>query len=302
MKKKTGEMFPTANIVLMLLLSSFDQFAKSSIVIEIPTIVFDELLSARDAPNVYIRSAGESLTKFGILQITHIPHYTSARRKSLRGLAECLHAESNTPVMTMRDRLERRSTGAASSRGIPGDFRSYCGKNSWELRDIIDATTKHLFRSLDQLSNRQFSFYESNDEFTMKPYITYEDLIHNGEHIEHLHAYYAANTSSSPNRTFGASKVLSTIDFHTDGGLFIAMTAGYYENSPASEHTSSHAGLYVKLADGSVARANIDDDALVIMVGEAGARWLSPKLGSALRAVPHAMVAGLSNEGCTRAW
>lgn len=62
---------------------------------------------------------------------------------------------------------------------------------------------------------------------------------------------------------------------HVDGGLLIAMTTGYYAGAEAS----SISGLYIQLPTGNIARAAFSDDALIIMVGEGGAKWLSPVLG-----------------------
>jgi hypothetical protein len=148
-------------------------------------------------------------------------------------------------------------------------------------------------------------------------YETYEALLSKGEHLEHLHAYFSSpfhnstREESSHKNTAVDTKLRkppdesATIDFHTDGGLFIAMTAGLYKTHAASLDS----GLYIRLPSGSTAMARLDDDSLVIMIGEGGARWLQPRLPTEmpLRAVPHAlkvafpkMLAGDSVG--TRAW
>jgi hypothetical protein len=53
--------------------------------------------------------------------------------------------------------------------------------------------------------------------------------------------------------------------------------------------------LYIQLPDGTVVSPALSDDALIIMIGEAGAQWLAPKLGAPFRALPHALYAGLSS-------
>jgi hypothetical protein len=255
------------------------------------------------------------LTTSGIIQIKDIPDYADARTAALKNLAECLRDGKQSPIdMVMSDGSKRASLGASSPSGISGGFSGSCGEASSRVRKAVDDGTREVLQALDRLVAVQGS-----DAEVMSPVKTYDQLRLKGEHLEHLHAYYApeAGHTNAPVQQQGsaASQILTseissvnrvaqmgappTMDFHTDGGLFIAMTAGFYTSCT---YTAEDAGLYIKLADGSVARANIDDDALVIMVGEAGARWLSPKLGSALRAVPHAMVAGLSSEGSTRAW
>jgi hypothetical protein len=53
------------------------------------------------------------------------------------------------------------------------------------------------------------------------------------------------------------------------------LTAGYYTGRSASEVS----GLYIELPTGVSARVILDDDALIVMVGEGGVRWLSPVVG-----------------------
>eukprot|EP00939_MAST-03C_sp_MAST-3C-sp1_P001151 g1151.t1 len=92
---------------------------------------------------------------------------------------------------------------------------------------------------------------------------------------------------------------------HTDNGLFILMTAGhFYTSAPASEQTNRqqwvpheapelHHGLYVKRADGTIARAILQEQGrgrLIFMAGEAMRQWTHPSVGNAVRTVPHAVV------------
>jgi len=134
----------------------------------------------------------------------------------------------------------------------------------------------------------------------MRPsYSTYQDIARHGEHLEHLHSYYASSTTTAASGT--ASKIAPTIDFHTDGGLFIAMTAGLY--SGAEEQAS--AGLFLQTRDGGMLRLGSYEvaDSLVFMVGEAGAKWLAPVLGKPLRAVPHKLVASFQGQAeASRSW
>jgi hypothetical protein len=64
--------------------------------------------------------------------------------------------------------------------------------------------------------------------------------------------------------------------------------------------------LYLQLPNGAVSRAVADRDALIVMAGEGAVEWLSPVLGGALRAVPHALGrtggAERRQQAWTRAW
>ena len=82
------------------------------------------------------------------------------------------------------------------------------------------------------------------------------------------------------------------------------MTTGLYKNI----EPSSSNGLYIRKQDGSVARAELDDDALVVLVGVAGAQWLGARLAVPFRATEHSMYAGFPVSGAeegthaSRAW
>jgi hypothetical protein len=131
----------------------------------------------------------------------------------------------------------------------------------------------------------------------MEPYFTYSDLFNNGDHLEHLHAYYIPSSVPSDDVEVG-----STLGMHVDDGLLIAMTTGLYSNADSSTKN----GLYMELPTGAIVEVEARDDALIIMVGKGGATWLAPLLGLPFRAVPHAlsirMKPSSDEKNPTRAW
>lgn len=136
-------------------------------------------------------------------------------------------------------------------------------------------------------------------------YDTFDKIYARGEHLEHLHAYTPAG--DKPDQSLFVGTVGSpgyTLPMHTDGGLFIAMTNGYYADQDGQPVPVQN-GLYVTLPTGAVVRAVTEEDALIFMMGQGAADWLAPKLGKPLRAVPHAMIADTSSsesKPMTRAW
>ena len=115
--------------------------------------------------------------------------------------------------------------------------------------------------------------------------------------VEHLHSFYNSDKASVLEENS-----LPTLDFHTDSGLFIAMTTGLYISDTGDMIDDEPNGLYMQLLSGSIVEVHTKDDALIIMVGNGGARWLAPLLGLSLRAVPHGLWVGSSGQAYTRAW
>ena len=261
------------------------------------------------------KSARDALLSTGVIQIRGIPNFGVARETALKDLASCLDKDATSAFsMAMDDGSRRVSTAAGSTEGVASPFESYCGAASTELRKAVDLGTRHLFLALDTLV-AQSSARADRTSMVMKPYKTYEELLRRGEHLEHLHAYFSSSSSTTRTSLSGAPGGLltktsptpsnhlpTTMEFHTDGGMFIGMTTGYYQGQPATENS----GLYIRKSDGATQKAVFDDDALIVLIGEAGARWLSPVLGSPLVATTHALVADLSTAAdgtaSTRAW
>lgn len=147
----------------------------------------------------------------------------------------------------------------------------------------------------------------------MSPYMTYSDVYHHGNHLEHIHAYYYSSDTTTTNEP------IPTIDMHTDNGLMIAMTTGYYNNN---EHVNEKSGLYIELSSGfillhthsylltylyllllgSIVQVKPSDDSLIIMIGEGGSSWYQPIFGKPFRAVPHALYIQDNDISTTRSW
>lgn len=81
------------------------------------------------------------------------------------------------------------------------------------------------------------------------------------------------------------------------------MTTGLYTSEAGDLLPDETNGLYLQLLSGSVVEVQTKEDALIIMVGDGGARWLAPLLGASLRAAPHSLrVASSTQLAQSRAW
>lgn len=298
-------MLPQSLPLLLLLGAGIAIGGPSTSGINLPSIDFAELVGANENVRVFLQT---QLTELGALQIKGIPRFEEARAAALEPLSACLEREeaSVTRRQTMSDGSQRISTGAASTKGQAQPFSSSCGETAGALRQAIDLGVRQLLLALDAAS--------SPTTPVLSPYPYFEDLLRHGDHLEHLHVYFPAPSTQAQTKArampqAAAAAPTPTIDFHTDGGLFIAMTSGLHARG--GQAVAPTGALYLQTRAGLTVRVNSADldGSLVFMVGEGGARWLAPRLGAPLRAVPHMLAAALPGSGSeppsvrtTRAW
>ena len=274
--------------------------------------------------------ASQILSTTGILKISSISGLEVSQNEAFSSLSSCLKSNKDNKnslfETLMNDGTERLTIGAKSKSGIAEKIPNDCGKSSTIMRSIIDKTTQKLFQGLDYASSiEDVKSYSSAQTSLMKPYTAIDDLLTNGEHLEHLHVFYNTKNSTKSNYKT-SSRIINNIDqialksdsvnvdeatlqMHTDVGLFIAMTTGYYSTSARSGdnvEVNKQRGLYVTLPTGEIVHVNEADlsaNDLIIMIGQGGADWLAPKRGVSFRAVPHALVVDLGDDKeATRSW
>jgi hypothetical protein len=252
----------------------------------LPEIRYADLVT-RDPETA--QNLANHFTQLGAAQITGIPRFGMTRKRALEDLADCLVEEKNAPSIMMADGSKRISTGAASHNGVADKMSNICGDASDRLRATVNTVMTLVFQMMDsKLSGlkRNILMQPSYDSFT--------ELVSRGEHLEHLHAYYSPDSSDKAQASRAA-----TLDYHVDAGMMIAMTTGFYSNA----EPSAQSGLYIKLSDGSRVKAEMEEDALIVMMGEGAAKWLSPVFGQPFRALPHALVADLPvGSAASRSW
>jgi hypothetical protein len=252
------------------------------------------------------------LTTSGTVQISGIPKFEQARKDALENAASCLKTHENSAgKRIMDDGSIRLSSGAMTTNGQRGQMSvNSCSEQSETLRSIIDSVSRQIFLSLDTYIS-EISFKLKTEKSSVKKelslslimepsYHSFSDLISYGNHLEHLHAFYP---SSSEEQSTSKNDFIPTLDFHTDNGLMIAMTTGYYQTpTSSSPFPSSQNGLYMMLPDGKKVKAEMSDSSLILLVGEGGMNWFAPVLdGKPLRAVPHALIVDLPVKD-SRSW
>lgn len=215
----------------------------------------------------------------------------------------------------MNDGSLRLTIAAPSIRGISGQMNHPCAQPTASLRALVDTGARQLFLALDQAAsiiNPTSSSSSLSQEYVMKPYRTYFDLMNSGEHLEHLHTYYnqyvnSTTTINSAGIYKNRKTITPTLNLHTDSGLLIAMTCGHYapidssrtstqeytnaatDSATANPTRNRQNGLYIQRVNDELVHVDCSPGDLIIMVGAGGEHWLTPKLGGALHAVPHAL-------------
>ena len=265
----------------------------------LPEVKYADLVTLDDDA---VKTAVSQLLEGGAVQISGIPRFGMARKRALEDLAECFEEETVEVSAQMADGSRRVSAAAGSERGVAGSMSHVCGEAASKLRAVVDAAASQLFLAFDAMASKRNNNSNKKDKdkekvLLMEPgYASFRDLMSQGEHLEHLHTYFAPSSSSAAVST---SMNPATLDYHTDGGFMIAMTTGYYTNGAASDAS----GLYLEMKDGKRVKAEAQDDSLIILMGDGAARWLSPVLGRPFYAAKHALIADLpSGSQAARSW
>eukprot|EP00471_Norrisiella_sphaerica_P006583 CAMPEP_0184490978 /NCGR_PEP_ID=MMETSP0113_2-20130426/19326_1 /TAXON_ID=91329 /ORGANISM="Norrisiella sphaerica, Strain BC52" /LENGTH=590 /DNA_ID=CAMNT_0026875137 /DNA_START=122 /DNA_END=1894 /DNA_ORIENTATION=+ len=229
----------------------------------------------------------------GIVAITGIPHFEEAQLEAMNHLASC---EAELPHLFKTSYLKdgtTRSTLAAETRsgvsmlfgpniisGCPG-FVAF----SKRLRDITSQVSFNFIQSLDR------NFGPLQMKRSGKPYTSLTEALGNAQQLDHFHVYKAPLPSLIEHQTM-------TVDFHTDDGLFIAISPALLlprteasSGSGVNQGRSLHAspGFYIKMTSGMEVEAMFPDPhCLVFMVGSGLARWVDGAQRTGIRnGVPH---------------
>ena len=169
----------------------------------------------------------------------------------------------------------------------------------------IMAFTRQLSRSIELASSsstatsssggdsdsRDTSFLQvvpdENDTNAFTTIDTFYDVVQNGVHLEHFHSYVLPTPDIA-----SSQKPPSTLQLHTDQGLFLAFTPGRYATTGALTN-----GFYITLPSSDTTTTTVEvsfnnDDALIFMLGDGVNQYINPKLpptAPKLRAVPHSL-------------
>lgn len=321
-------------------------------------IAYDDLVRSLKEPK-----SGASSSTFlldvledsnGMISVTGLPNdFQSAKRTVLTNLHSCL-LEQQKKQGESKD--EEGSIAAVSEQAFPdGTIRRTFAtaktakdgqmpmmmndpqedspacrsfqKNLDKFRRITDDATaafsKVLSKEIDPHLNKSSPLLMNVK--SSPSYDSVEDLVTNGEVLEHFHSYQKIGGGGvgEEYNDVDIEDHQQTIDLHADQGFFIAFTPGMMvrKNAAGGEDVTidSSDGFYILEDDeddgnqGNTRRAmtevkfDADKDELVFMLGDGVNQYVNPSMttggnGRNLRATPHAVSLRFHDESVARVW
>jgi len=323
-------LLPKVSAVSALLLLVGNNHASARSSAEPQRITFESLLNTGDRIGAAAHDASKTsllldgLTNDGVISITDIPSFKETKRALMSHLHACImdiDAESDKGVATQRfqDGTIRRSFATVT---LPNGGGQQPIKSLEGIHELIDGHPKsvaclrfesHLrsFRNKVHHATMQFAERLSSEMGTSLPkpllstsnsashdYEEITDVVYGGEHLEHFHSYQ---------KVAGAASEETTIEFHTDQGLFIAFTPGLIVSSDPSDEPELSDGFYIQDSNGEkvLMEFNGEDD-LVLMMGDGFNQFINNQLTDGQERVyvtPHALTLAAQNDSTkSRVW
>ena len=271
----------------------------------IPSVAHAALKSGDDQALASMRTA---LSDVGMIALTGIPGYAALRNQVLADSAKCASWEQEH---TFDDQTTRRTM---ASRTIPGPggaqpFKTSATAECAEFtaavepfRTTVDEAVRLFGARLGGLLHVRSPLLTTREGF---PFPSFFDVVDNGEHLEHIHAY------SRPRDHPAKEEAGATLEMHTDQGLFIAFTPALLLSDNARAVDAPDASsFHIKLRSGEVVPVAFDRDSLVFMLGQGVQQVVKPQLlpggvspGAPAfipRPTPHALSVAIS--GTARMW
>lgn len=236
-----------------------------------------------------------AMQKDGIVALQNVPNYASLRAKYLAKAAACaVTAQENKAEFLLfrklTDGTKRFTISTESGRKLqesgketlehcPGYLEVY-----HEFSQLVEDAVVGVGKALDATKALQI---QTGSDVAL----TARELMEDSVHLDHFHAYQAAENTPSQQRklsSYGSYKDSSqlSLEMHTDNGLMIAMTAPEYFDVAdsgevrAKQTRSEDAGLVIKTFESKTVRPVLKADELVLMLGSGVDQWIktSPKL------------------------
>lgn len=279
--------------VLFLSSTSFATAAVPSFPTFIPTRVSYQSLF--DDDDVNTDAFWNALKEVGLVSITGI---SSAWNKQalFRELETCMLQPSiAAPLHTFSDGTRRRTLATQTLAGQAkplfeqqqddenqDDCRLRLERHSQAFRRVVDQVTAAVADRLGemlQIKSNSDDIFFLLDDVDQNQHYTIDQIIHQGEHLEHFHCYYHDGVNSED------TAMPNTIDWHTDQGLMLVF-------SPGQQQGKATDGFYIQLKDGSAVELSLETekDDVIVMLGDGVDQYVNPKFNeeeSVLRAVPH---------------
>lgn len=248
-----------------------------------------------------------TLMSEGILAVNNIPFYPELREAVFSSATKCMQSktnEENAHVVYFEDGTQR-TTLASSFDFATGSVPFHAG-GSVECKQFETVSTKFrkIVDSVSLAFATRLSAIVGTKETLIEPllksaggvyYATVLDVVQHGQHLDHFHSYRGPATAAEEKPTIG---------FHTDQGLFIAISPPLMVNSKGDAAPASSEGSFlIKKSTGESVQLSFDPQSLVFIIGDGVEQYVNNKEGATrIRSVPHALVMPASEPGVYRNW
>eukprot|EP00586_Coscinodiscus_wailesii_P012615 CAMPEP_0172514168 /NCGR_PEP_ID=MMETSP1066-20121228/257814_1 /TAXON_ID=671091 /ORGANISM="Coscinodiscus wailesii, Strain CCMP2513" /LENGTH=421 /DNA_ID=CAMNT_0013294719 /DNA_START=82 /DNA_END=1344 /DNA_ORIENTATION=- len=295
------------SLLLSLVVSSHGRENDKKVVHQPHRISYDSLLDEE----VFHKSGTstafvDALSEYGIISIKDIGGFSENKRQTLIHLHECAKYSAATKEHTFHDGTVRLTMATHTIPGGDGQQEIHHGaldsEACAEFTNASDKLRKNVHEAVGAFSERLGSILNVESPLlstkdNAHDYDTFEDVVKNGEHLEHFHSYQRESIDS---------KSVDTIEMHTDQGVFIAFAPALMVDTTAvSETTEPKGDFYIGLKDGSTALVDLEENDLVIMLGDGFNQFINPKVeegGVVLRATPHMLDMRSHSNDEARVW
>jgi len=295
----------------------------------VPTrITFEDLANGSSNPNDD-DLFWTTLREVGLLSITNIPDFN--KQSMLKDLEDCLHHQTTVGAPDFNlYHLEGNSDGGRASNGDDEGRRrrrtlatrtlagtpegilvattsgTKADADASNLCSDLQASSRSFREAVQRVSEAIATRFGSAESAALKGdnKIPMENLINEGEHLEHFHSYYSDQAATTKTGTTSGvpSATTTTIDWHTDQGMMLLFTPGQRNDGTIPN------GFLIQLGDGTTAEVAFDSqiDDLVIMLGDGVYQYINngdaDDAPSTLRAVPHALTLPDNHHEQPRLW
>jgi hypothetical protein len=260
----------------------------------------------------------------GIVSMTNLPeNFSSIKKEVMSELHSCIMdqpkdqgeygvAEESFPDGTLRRTLATATTALEGPLDLKVSASDSCvsfQKKLDRFRSIANEATntfaEALSRELEPHLAKPLLVKKGNERDS---YDTIQDLVVNGEQLEHFHSYQKTERIGEQ-----YEEDIATIDIHTDQGFFIAFTPGMMISSNKDEKAISSEGFYIVEEDSNDVPVrvdfDVDSDDLVFMLGDGVNQYVNNRFVNGendgrrhLRATPHAVSLKNHDDSQARVW
>jgi len=262
----------------------------------------------------------------GIISMTNLPeNFSSIKKDVMSNLHSCIMnqqqnqdghdvAEESFVDGTIRRTLATATSASEGPLDLKVGASSSClsfKKNLKRFRTIANEATNIFAKALSQEMEPHLAKPLLVKKGKIEDsYDTIEDLVANGEQLEHFHSYQKTKRIGEQ---FDEDNVMATIDVHADQGFFIAFTPGMMMSSNTDKKAVASEGFYIVEEYSNDVPIhvdfNIETDDLVFMLGDGVNQYINNRYIDGknddrphLHATPHAVSLKIHDDSQARVW